>query len=85
LSETKQVVCDGCGAQKQKANHWYVLFIKTRGINRELVIREAASAGMRVDVMDACGQSCVHKMVDRYLSSGNLQQAQMSEIHQETT
>ncbi len=58
--KTETVTCDVCGKIKAKVNHWY----KVRSSETVLSIH-TSDVGVRGQ--DACGQECVHKLLDKFL------------------
>ena len=59
------ISCDICGAEKKQTNHWFVVYdqageLRVSGWNS----RNRLRAGSR----HLCGQTCLHKLVDEFIS-----------------
>lgn len=63
-----RVSCDGCGAEKKAANHWFLLFERTDGV---LITRWEPE---EVDNADGhvCGEQCAHALLSNWFANGNL-------------
>jgi hypothetical protein len=60
------VVCDECGAQQNGETNWFV--VETfKGFS----VRKPKGHGDRENypVLDICGQQCLHKQLDKFLST----------------
>jgi hypothetical protein len=61
------IVCDGCGAVKKEANHWYTLeFLESA----EATVRPMAMSALRSEstaLKYYCGRRCVVESLDRWM------------------
>lgn len=60
------ISCDICGTEKKQTNHWFVAYdqggeLRVSGFNANLRLRPA--------MKHLCGQTCLHKLVDEYITS----------------
>jgi hypothetical protein len=60
------IFCDICGEEKEQTNHWFVAYIENgdfhiSGLNSSNIVNPAAK--------HLCGQNCMHKMLDEFLTS----------------
>jgi hypothetical protein len=61
----ENAMCDVCGIDKKKANHWFMAF-EDKG-----VLRLSPWSGLnpkRLSMKHLCGQACVHRLVDVFLA-----------------
>lgn len=65
MAKTEIFTCDVCGRQKGEVNHWYMLSI----MGGEFIL-SAWDADKKHAHKHLCGQECVIKAVNEYLSSG---------------
>jgi hypothetical protein len=79
VAKREVVLCDGCGAQRKDVNHWFVISppdsfneFNIGGSNYKgqslLITRYSDETANASGVMHFCGQVCVHKFVDEFLS-----------------
>lgn len=62
--------CNGCPKVRvDDTNHWHSLCVD--GSDSLLVIRGIVKGR---DVSHACGETCVHKLVSRWLATGKLEE-----------
>lgn len=74
----KQYKCDGCGAEKREANHWWalsvvagVLYLQTFDQRMQSLIhlpprqRELVEDGAEI----LCGQECVTKKISEFMGA----------------
>jgi hypothetical protein len=59
------ISCDICGAEKKQTNHWFVAYdqggeLRVSGFNARIRLRTA--------MKHLCGQTCLHKLVDEFIS-----------------
>jgi len=56
---TQQYICDGCGAVKGVANHWYTL-----AVARDLMqIRTWRTGVVELGVLHLCGEGCLQRAI----------------------
>jgi hypothetical protein len=64
--------CDYCGVERKEANHWFVgivLVCADPAINRPMLkLYFWPEYADQIGAKHLCGQACVHKFVDEYLS-----------------
>jgi hypothetical protein len=59
------ISCDICGTEKKQTNHWFVVYDQ----GGELRVGSWASRNrLRPGSKHLCGQTCLHKMVDEFIS-----------------
>ena len=59
------ISCDVCGAEKKQTNHWYVACDQ----GGELRVSGWSTRNrMRAGSKHLCGQTCLHKLVDEFIS-----------------
>lgn len=59
------ISCDICGAEMQRANHWFVAY----GQGEELRVSGwHTGKRLRAGAKHLCGQTCLHKLVDEFLA-----------------
>lgn len=63
MIETKQR-CDVCGVDRQQVNHWHLARVTSSG----LLFPKRRKQGDK----DLCGQACANRLLDRYLSTGSI-------------
>lgn len=63
MIETKQR-CDVCGIERKETNHWHLVRANGSGLHFPKQRKDGDK--------DCCGQACAHKMLDRYLSTGSI-------------
>ena len=68
--------CDVCGIEKKQVNHWWKVWLAPDKGTRQLRL-VAAGAPSSVHAKDACGQSCIHRLVDRWMETGSLEKAEI--------
>jgi len=75
--------CDMCGVDKKEVNHWWKV-VKVDASKRNdphlRVYKAEVNLGDSLH-KDVCGQSCLHRLVDRWMETGNLEKAEV--IHPE--
>jgi hypothetical protein len=59
------ISCDICGTEKKQTNHWFVAYdqggeLRVSGFNANIRLRPA--------MKHLCGQTCLHKLVDEYIT-----------------
>ncbi len=54
-------ICDICGAERKETNHWFAA-----NVGRTLVLRQWEDK--QKGNAHICGQECVHKMLDKWMS-----------------
>jgi hypothetical protein len=59
------VTCDGCGAERKEANHWWSIAIKGYTLGVTPFTNSDILDGKRYDF---CGEACVHKFIGEFLS-----------------
>lgn len=64
--ERRSVACDVCGAEKKEVNHWF----KVRQTEVGLIFSAPSSKTGK----DVCGQACAHKLLDRWMSTGTIEE-----------
>jgi adenine-specific DNA methylase len=69
MAWTEQITCDGCGKKKGDVNHWW-LMEKTANEFRIYRWNEQTTKGLIRRAKHLCGQECVIKAVNEYLSGG---------------
>ena len=78
MSKLETVVCDVCGAQKREVNRWWRVAITLRNERKAHLgtfLVTPAEAGIEGDeIVDACGQTCVGKLVQRWMATGTLEE-----------
>lgn len=63
----RQIVsCDICGEEKEQTNHWFVAYAEggdfhVSGLN--------PSNSLKPGAKHLCGENCVHKLLDEFLTS----------------
>lgn len=76
---SQKVICDVCGVEKRDTNHWYTLHLQsytTAHFTTRLVLTQFNPVEQTTGSQKhACGQACVHKLVDRWLQTGSLEPA----------
>jgi hypothetical protein len=62
--------CDACGITKQQSNHWYLVWLGAPDGQIEFSVRpwEKFTAETDDDALAACGQSCAHKLMDKFFT-----------------
>lgn len=62
--------CFGCGVEKKKVNHWWLVWFINPAGDREFSMREWDEALAMNDaaILTICGQACAIKMMDRFMS-----------------
>ena len=60
------ISCDICGAEKKHTNHWFVAYnqggeLRVCGFNPSIRLRTGSK--------HLCGQACLHKMIDEFISN----------------
>lgn len=68
--KSTSVHCDECGTEKKETNHWWNVWVSSQ--SPRLVKMVCVGIGGPSRSRDACGQECVNKMVDRWMSTGSL-------------
>jgi hypothetical protein len=63
MSQVTETICDQCGARKGSTNHWWKIYISKDEFS---VYREAP---LNEKLKDMCGENCVAKALDEWLSS----------------
>jgi len=83
MSRRTQVVCDGCGKQKQGANHWWVVAIpQDQRVNETTVLSPPFELRLwpfggawpvpeRWEFHDFCGQDCALKFISEQMGKVN--------------
>lgn len=64
----KQFKCDGCGAEKKEANHWFALYLSCGSLRLER-LEEALRTGLREDMEILCGHQCVTRKVSEWMGA----------------
>ncbi len=59
------ISCDICGAEMQRANHWFVACSHAGELR---VSGWSAGKRLRAGAKHLCGQTCLHKLVDEFLA-----------------
>jgi len=59
------ISCDICGTEKKQTNHWFVAYdqggeLRVSGFSANIRLRPA--------MKHLCGQTCLHKLVDEYIT-----------------
>lgn len=67
--------CEICGVEKRDVNHWYEVYNNGEGA---IGIRHFQGNEFLKQV---CGAACAHKLLDRWLSTGSLEKAEV--VHPE--
>ncbi len=70
-------ICDICGAKRKEANHWFSARLGyARGTPSSVTFQRWEDS----DEHDShlCGQECVHKMLDKWMSEPTSSPAQSS-------
>ncbi len=62
--KTTTITCDVCGKVKGESNHWFKVEIRS-----QCIFVTPASWARNTKEQDACGQECVHKLLDRWMES----------------
>ena len=60
----QKITCDVCGVERKAVNHWYL--VRANGSGFHLPTQR------KTGDKDVCGQSCAHKMLDRWLATRSL-------------
>jgi hypothetical protein len=79
VAKCEVVLCDGCGAQRKDVNHWFVISppgnfeqFNIGGSDFQgpslLITHYSDETTNASGVKHFCGQVCVHKFVDEFLS-----------------
>jgi hypothetical protein len=73
MAKKEVYVCDVCGTERKEANHWFTAWdsgvCDFNGMSAGYAIVIAKwGAHVGEDVKHLCGQACVHKFVDEYMS-----------------
>lgn len=60
--------CDGCGAAKREANHWWLVSLCQRSFlgGRFLCLPWDDDEAALPDKFHLCGLACLHKMLDEW-------------------
>jgi hypothetical protein len=76
MAEGKSVTCDICGVEKRVVNRWW----KVKEMSDHLRVHKAEAA-VSQPYKNICGQSCVNRIIDRWMETGNLEKAEV--VHPE--
>jgi hypothetical protein len=63
-------ICDECKVTKGVSNHWWLAWIDSSGGLHASFWDQAIAA--ESDKRHLCGQECVHKAVDRWMATGQI-------------
>ena len=64
--------CDVCGVEKKQVNHWW----KAKEMADHIRVAKAETPLVQ-PYKDVCGQSCLHRLVDRWMETGSLEKLPM--------
>lgn len=78
MSEGKSIACDICKAEKRVVNRWW----KVRQMTNYITVA-AAEAVVPKPYKDVCGQSCLHRLVDRWMETGSLEKAEVIHLQED--
>ena len=62
MATENRVSCDVCGAQKRSVNHWW----KIKEMASHVRVYRASETVPR-PYKDVCGQSCAHRLMDKWM------------------
>ena len=70
----RQYKCDGCGAEKREANHWWAMVVAGGELRLTTLERFESAFMARQDpwkyaAIILCGQSCVSKTVSAFMGA----------------
>jgi hypothetical protein len=65
-------VCNECGAQKQTANHWWMLSVSHPPVCMALMTWDEGDTKDE-DVKHLCGRACVLAAVEKFMGHGTQQ------------
>jgi hypothetical protein len=60
------ISCDICGTEKKQTNHWFVAYNQGGELR---VSGFSANIRLRPRMKHLCGHTCLHKLVDEYITS----------------
>jgi hypothetical protein len=73
MSIETTVKCDICGVVKQQANRWWrVKVFNYENDEGEHLTVFHSDAVLVEPNKDVCGQSCLHRLIDRWMETGSL-------------
>ena len=61
-------MCDVCGKVKGKVNHWWVVCLGAGDPLRMVILPWTDASAVHDDFIHLCGQECVHKKLDEFMS-----------------
>lgn len=65
----RPIICDSCGIQKKKSNHWWFLRIVGKTLITGPLDDKLIGGG---EDFHACGESCALKKVQQFYETGSL-------------
>ena len=76
MSRATQVLCDGCGKQRQETNHWWQVGIKKRRDGERfifalIVAAPDATLDSSWREFDFCGQDCALRFISEQMGKVN--------------
>lgn len=63
----KSYQCDGCGAEKREANHWWVIAVEAGVLHLVPLDRAGTHKWDGFEIL--CGQECVSKKVSEFMGA----------------
>lgn len=72
MSRPVKIVCDGCGRQKEEANHWWIIGVTeghTMGNGPVMLVTPAHPGEFdpRFTLFDLCGHECALKFISEQM------------------
>jgi hypothetical protein len=67
------IFCDICGEEKEQTNHWFVAYTENGDFHISVL---NPSKSVNPVAKHLCGQNCMHKMLDEFLTSTEAAHAQ---------
>lgn len=61
------IVCDACGAHKGETNHWWQAYVHEGSFHFAALVESLPT------LKDVCGQNCASKLLERFMSTGSLE------------
>jgi len=67
MSRPVKIVCDGCGRQKETANHWWTVQVHTSGERLIIIPGSRDQEAGPFIVLDFCGRECALKRISEQM------------------
>jgi hypothetical protein len=74
MAEANSVSCDICKVTKREVNRWW----KVRQMKHTIAVAPAEVVVPK-PFKDVCGQSCLHRLVDRWMETGSLEKPEVEQ------